>query len=453
MACLGGCTLIQASTGTRVLILQPKINPGAVTQTVINPYTKADINHLTLMIYTVNGGETYTGISRTIPNADLGAAIAISSLKANTHYRIKALAYSSSDDSVLISTSDASSYTDVTLTNNDSPTVTPLNVKLINKTFNGQVTDPLNIVNGGYDQSIPEKISFSYPYVVSSLAGGFSACGVAVDTQGYVYVADTQNNRICKVTPGGVMSVLAGNGGTVFSDGTGTAAGFNIPRGIAVDSTGNVYVADWGNYRIRKITPTGVVSTIAGNGTSSSTDGTGSAATFPATWGLALDATGNIYVGDWGGSRIRKITPSRVVTTLVTGISAAGITVDAAGNLYVADYGARIRKVTPGGVMTTLAGNGTEGFADGPSSSARFKNPTGIASDPQGNLFVADLNNQRIRKIDTSGVVTTLAGNGTAVVTNGIGSAAQFYSPYGIAIDSQGNLYVADLGGYIRKMQ
>lgn len=310
----------------------------------------------------------------------------------------------------------------------------------------------LNIGNDNAPATATMNLTIA-AYNVTSLAGGVSPCGVAVDTQGYVYVADTNNNRICKITPAGVMTVLAGNGGTAFANGNGTAATFNIPRGIAVDSAGNVFVADWGNYRIRKITPAGAVTTWAGTGVNGNTDGAAASATFGATWGLTLDSSGNLYVGDWGNNSIRKITSGGVVSTLTTGIQPAGIAVATSGNLYVADYNANIRMVTSGGAVSTYAGNGVQGFAEGPRASAQFKTPTGITIDAQGNLFVCDYGNARIRKIDTSGTVTTVAGNGTNATVNGPSSIVQFNYPYGVAVDSSGYLYVAELGGFIRKIQ
>jgi IPT/TIG domain/NHL repeat/GYF domain 2 len=299
-----------------------------------------------------------------------------------------------------------------------------------------------------------------------------SPVGVAVDGSGNVYVADSGNHTIRKITPAGVVTTLAGTAGSVGSaDGTGSAAQFNFPRGVAVDGSGNVYVADTNT--IRKITPAGVVTTLAGTaGTSGSADGTGSAARFYSPRGVAVDGSGNVYVADTFNSTIRKITPAGVVTTLAgtagsvgsadgTGSAArfddpSGVAVDGSGNVYVADtWNHTVRKITPAGVVTTLAGTAySYGSADGTGSAARFCFPRGVAVDGSGNVYVADTNNGTIRKITPAGVVTTLAGTAlSGGSADGTGSAARFYSPSGVAVDSSGNVYVADAGNStIRKI-
>jgi DNA-binding beta-propeller fold protein YncE len=289
--------------------------------------------------------------------------------------------------------------------------------------------------------------------------------GIAVDASGNVYVADYGNDTIRKVTSAGVVTTLAGNAGTQGStDGTGSAASFDYPQGIAVDASGNIYVADSYNNAIRKITSAGVVTTLAGTaGVWGSTDGTGSAASFHLPQGIAVDASGNIYVADYGNDTIRKITSAGVVTTLAgtagvwgstdgTGPAASfaypgGITVDASGNDYVADtWNDTIRKITSAGVVTTLAGTaGIQGSTDGTGSAASFTYPQGIAVDARGDIYVADYGNDTIRKVTSAGVVTTLAGTaGTQGSTDGTGSAASFHLPEGIAVDASGNVYVAD---------
>jgi sugar lactone lactonase YvrE len=283
---------------------------------------------------------------------------------------------------------------------------------------------------------------------------------VAVDAAGNVYVADTNNHRIRKITPAGIVTTLAGS--TLgHADGTGTAATFSSPRGVAVDAAGNVYVADTGNNEIRKITAAGVVTTLAGLfGVGGSwADGLGGAARFNGPIGVAVDVAGNVYVADADNNRIRKITPGGTVSTLAgqasigwvddTGVLAkftgpTGVAVDAAGTVYVADAGnERIRKITPGGAVTTLAGDGTNGYVDGTGATAQFSQPYGVAVDAAGNVYVADRDNFVIRKITPAGVVTTLVGTNDGYL-DGVGIAARFTSPNGVAVDAAGNLYVAD---------
>ena len=302
----------------------------------------------------------------------------------------------------------------------------------------------------------------------------YNPSGIAVDAAGNQYVADTSNSTIRKITPAGAVTTLAGTPGVIGSaDGTGLAAQFRNPQGIAIDTAGNLFVADTGNSIIRKITPAGIVTTLAGApGMNGSADGSGAAAQFSNPYGIAADTAGNLYVADTINQTIRKITLTGVVTTLAgtagvtgsadgTGLAAQfrypqGIAADTAGNLYVVDTNnSTIRKITPAGSVTTLAGTpGVSGSADGSGAAAKFSNPSAITSDTTGNLFVADTNNTTIRKITAGGVVTTLAGTpGVAGSADGTGLAAQIRYPQGIAVDTAGNLFVADTGNFtIRKI-
>lgn len=265
-----------------------------------------------------------------------------------------------------------------------------------------------------------------------------------------------------------IVSTLAGSGAATSIDGTGSAASFYAPSGVCTDTYGNVYVADRFGHKIRKITPSGVVTTFAGSGYPSSTDGVGIAATFGDPAGICIDALGNLYVADWFNT-IRKITPSGVVTT-IAGSSATGsadgigtaatfdhpsaICIDGSNNLYVADKNNnKIRKITPSGVVSTFAGNGTAALVDGLGTSASFFAPTGICIDPSGNLYVAGYHNHCIRKITSSGMVSTFAGSyGSMGSADGTGAGATFTMPSGIFYTSDGNLLITDEGNHtIRK--
>jgi sugar lactone lactonase YvrE len=299
--------------------------------------------------------------------------------------------------------------------------------------------------------------------------------GVAVDGAGNVFVADSGNDTIRKVTPAGVVTTLAGTAGSPGSeDGAGAAARFTTPSGVAADGAGNIFVGDAGlNNTIRKVTPAGVVTTLAGTaGSPGSEDGTGADARFYFPCGVAVDWAGNLFVADAGNNTIRKITPTGVVTTLAgtagspgskdgTGAAARfsipfGVGVDGAGNVFVADSNdGTIRKITPSGVVSTFAGSaGQYGSKDGTGAAARFAGPIGLAADGVGNLFVVDFGNNTIRKVTPGGVVSTLAGSaGQYGSTDGTGAEARFYYPSGVAVDGAGNVFVADDGNNaIRKI-
>ncbi|HQR44670.1 MAG TPA: hypothetical protein PLB02_04455 [Thermoanaerobaculia bacterium] len=266
--------------------------------------------------------------------------------------------------------------------------------------------------------------------------------GVAADPGGNVLVADTFNHSIRKITPAGDTSTLAG-----------PSVGLNLPMGVAVDTAGNTYVGDTMNHVIRKITSGGAVSILAGAvGSPGDTDGPPGDARFNFPWGLAVDAAGNVYVADSGNSRIRKITPTGVTTLPGAYVDPRNVAVDAFGNVFVADSGnCAIRKISSLGVVTTLAGLvGSCGYSDGNGGAARFYLPTGIALDALGNVYVTEINDNRIRKVTPAGDVTTTvwAENGDFGSEDGTDHVAHFFNPEGIAVDPSGNLIVADTANH-----
>ncbi len=300
--------------------------------------------------------------------------------------------------------------------------------------------------------------SFYYPY------------DLAIDSKGNLYVADTANGIIRMVMPEGGVSTVAGQAGVVgSSDGTGASAKFYNPQGVAVDASGNLYVADTKNETIRKIAPGGSVSTYAGQaGKCGYADGVGNAAQFCNPISLVVDSAGNVYVTDSTYRTIRKIAPGGIVSTLAgnvnykslqdgTGSAAqfcapVGFTFDNAGNLLVSDQGCygvsnpAIRKVTPAGVVTTIAGNNGAAFAGRTPATSVFGGLVGLAADASGNIFAADYTNGSIWEVSTSGTVNIYAClyGVTGLIDGSTGAAAWFDKPQGIVADSAGNLYVAD---------
>ncbi|MDN5288125.1 MAG: Gliding motility-associated C-terminal protein [Mucilaginibacter sp.] len=267
---------------------------------------------------------------------------------------------------------------------------------------------------------------------------------VVTDAAGNIYVADGYGCSIRKMATDGTVTAFAGSTGACgYADGKGTAAQFNVVYGITIDLLGNLYVVD-DNDRVRKITPDGTTTTLAGSGENKTEDGTGAAASFHDPHGITIDADGNLYITQ-NDFLIRKVTPSGVVTTItpppsVSGLNTPiGITVDAAGNLYVTDYSSAIKKIAPDSTITTIAGHVGSGFTDGTGAAASFNLPKGIIMDKDGNLYVTDSQNNAIRKITPSGVVTTLP-----LTMASTGAKATLNNPIGIKIDPSGNLIVVD---------
>lgn len=302
-----------------------------------------------------------------------------------------------------------------------------------------------------------------YQFTTPATFSTYSPDSVAVDSLGNLFVVIPTNNVILKVTPGGVVTTFAGSGTASYVNATGVAAGFSFPHEIAIDSGDNLYVADADNNAIRKITPGAVVTTVAGGSSVGHADGNGTSAEFQKPWGVTVDTSGNLYVADTYNNEIRKITPTGDVTTLAgsttsghadgTGSAASfqhpsSVAVDSAGNLYVADYSNQIiREVTPAGVVTTLAGAyAATGYVEGVGAAARFSGPQGVAVDRLGNVYVADSFNNAIRKITPDGTVSTFAGALASGSTDGDTATARFYALEGVTVDAMGNIYVADTG-------
>lgn len=302
----------------------------------------------------------------------------------------------------------------------------------------------------------------------ANLAQFDNAYSTCVDTLGNVYIADTGNNRIRKISNSGIISTIAGIGTPGFSGdgGNATSAQLNSPYNICIDRSGNLYIID-GQVRIRKVTPTGTISTIAGTGTSgfSGDGGLATTAEFNGANGIAVDTSGNIYVTDFNNNRIRKINSAGIITTIAgngtsgytgDGGSATsaeiswvgGIAVDFLGNVFITD-GANfvIRKITANGIISTIAGNGTLGFAgdNGPASAAVLDQPSALSIDKFNNLFIGSLSN-RIRLIDANGIIRTIAGSGNTGFSGDGGNSlnASLESSLGITVDKSGNVFFCD---------
>lgn len=293
--------------------------------------------------------------------------------------------------------------------------------------------------------------------------------GVVVDGAGNFYFADTSNNRIRRVSAGGTITTFAGTGAASFSGdgGAATSAAIRAPQAVALDASGNLYIADTTNHRVRKVSG-GTISTLTGTGGAGygGDGGTATGAQISSPAGIAVDSAGAIYLGDVGNFRVRKIAGGNITTFAGTGAAFYGgdggplaqaqftspqaVVFDAAGNMYLSDSGThRIRKVDTQGIITTYAGTGTAGYSGdgGPATSARLNIPLGITMDAGGNLYIADGNNNRIRKVDSNGTITTYAGDGSGAFggDNGQAASAQVFGPFGV-LAYQGNVYIADTG-------
>ncbi len=298
--------------------------------------------------------------------------------------------------------------------------------------------------------------------------------GVVIDAAGNVYISDGSNNRIRKVNTSGVISTIGGGEGN-GNPATAISAG---PVGVVVDGSGNMYVADADNNRIFKINGSGVTSTVAGNGTPGySGDGSAaSAGQLAAPSGIAIDGSGNVYIADQYNNVVRKVTALSGLISTIAGNGTAGyvadggaatateinfpsgVAVDGSGNVYIADQGNnRIRKVNGSGIISTIAGTGTGGYtSDGISAvSSEINSPSSITLDGSGNIYIADTYNNRVRKVNGSGIISTIAGNGTAGYTGDgfAATTAEIDSAVDVTVDASGNVYIADANNnVIRKV-
>ena len=337
------------------------------------------------------------------------------------------------------------------------------------------IADSLNLrirkTSGGSISTFAGNGTFSYsgdggPAVKAQLN---TPQGVAADAAGNLFVADTLNNVVRKVSPTGTISNYAGNGGAGNAgDGSAaTAAQLNGPQGLAVDAAGNLFIADTLNAKVRKVSTGGVIATVAGSGTPGFGGDGGAAASAQLNLpsGVAVDSTGNLYIADFGNSRVRKVAASGGAISTVAGNGSAGysgdggpaakaqlngpqgVAVDAAGNLYIADTGNNlIREVTADGRIASVAGNGIAGYSGdgGPATSAQVGNPVALAVDAVGNIYIVDAT--RVRQIYPNGLIATIAGDGSRGYSGdgGLATQAQLNTPSAIALGKNGNLYVAD---------
>lgn len=326
----------------------------------------------------------------------------------------------------------------------------------------GMITTMIGMAEGGNGN----QVTLSYPE------------GLAVGKAGSLYVADSGNCRVLWMSADGAISTVAGIGKRGFGGDNGPAMQATLtPHGLAVDGFGNLFVSDFYNHRVRRVSPDGVITTVAGTGDAGcSGDGDPAIhATLNYPEGLAVDRVGNLYIADSDSCRVRRVSPDGVITTVAgTGNAGCsgdggpatqatlsypdGLAVDGDGNLYVADRGnRRVRRVSPDGVITTVAGTGEYGSGgDGsPATNATLSYPGGLAVDEVGNLYIADCYNCRVRRVSPDGVITTVAGTGEAAGCSGDGgpaTQAKLSYPDGVAVDGSGNVYIADRANHRVRM-
>ena len=332
----------------------------------------------------------------------------------------------------------------------------------IRRISGGTITTAAGTGSAGYngDNHVPTSAKLDSP------------SGVAIDGTGKLYIADTGNDRIRRVAASGDLVTWAGTGTPGFSGdgGVGTSAAIDAPLGIAFDASNTAYFADRDNHRVRRVSSGGTITTFAGRSHFGGDGGPATAAQLDFPFGVAVDSADNVYIADWGNHRIRKVNGGGIVTTIAgngsfgnsgdggpaTSAQLSGpidVAVDGAGNVYIADFtNDRVRKVTPAGTITAFAGTGTAGFSGdgGPATSAQLNSPTGLEVDDAGNVYVADIGNNRVRRITPGGTITTVAGSATAGFCGdgGPATSACLNDPIDVAIDDSGNMFIAEYGGH-----
>ncbi|CAM3919303.1 MULTISPECIES: T9SS type A sorting domain-containing protein [Flavobacterium] len=345
-----------------------------------------------------------------------------------------------------------------------------------NSFVNNQTITPLYPTNsGGAVPTEPVVSTFSGTGTIGAMDGTSTVASfnyptvVTFDNQNNLIVVDRSNHKIRSVSSTGIVTTISGTGSIGAADGASNVATFKYPDGAIVDSQGNIFITDQSNHKIRKIDINGQVTTFAGSGVAGFQDGIGVNSKFYFPAAMAIDENDNLYVADYSNHCIRKVTPSGIVTTLAgTGISGfndgnvtvaqfngpTGLCFDSTGVLYVADYGNnRIRKINTNGIVSTFAGSGTDGSTDDLGVLASFSHPAVLVFDSNDNCYVTDSGNHKIRKIDPSGNVSTFAGTGAQGANDVVVSLATFKELTGITINSQDELFIADYANHkIRKI-
>ena len=342
--------------------------------------------------------------------------------------------------------------------------------------INQAITPFFPVNSGGSVPLEPVVSTFAGTGIIGSTDGNGSTSQfnlptvVVFDNEENLIVVDRSNHKIRKITPSGIVSTLAGTGAIGSTNGAALSATFRYPDGAIVDSNGNIFITDQSNHTIRKIDENGIVSTFAGDGLAGYLDGNGIATKFRYPAAMAIDENDNLFIADWGNHCIRKITPLGVVSTYAgiggnsgnidgnTSVAKfngpTGLCFDNNGNLYVADYSNyKIRKVDTSGNVSTFCGSGVAGNTDGDAFTARFNKPAVITFDGIDTFYVTDDSNHNVRKVDLLGNVSTFAGIGVNGATDGLASTSSFKSLTGIVAKNKDELFIADYGNHkIRKI-